>query len=133
MYRVIEQSPTLEEYLALRRLSGLSPKTSEQGERALVGSWFFCHVRDEDDRAVAMGRVIGDGGWYFHIADMATLPEFQRQGLGRMVLERLLSRVKAEAPAHPYVNLIADSAGQPLYTSLGFTDAAPGLGMQLRL
>ncbi|WP_370260313.1 hypothetical protein [Cryobacterium sp. TMT3-29-2] len=33
-----------------------------------------------------MGRIIGDGGWYFHIADMATLPEFQGRGLGRRSL-----------------------------------------------
>jgi len=33
-----------------------------------------------------MGRVIGDGGWYFHIVDMAVLPEHQRRGLGDAVL-----------------------------------------------
>jgi hypothetical protein len=28
-----------------------------------------------------MGRVIGDGGWYFHVVDMAVLPEHQRRDL----------------------------------------------------
>lgn len=137
MYHLVDEPPTLDEYLDLRRLSGLSPKTPEQGAPALTGSWYFCHVRtDADDpdpgRAVAMGRIISDGGWYFHIADVATLPEHQRQGLGRTVMNRLLDEIRAKAPADPYVTLIADPPGRRLYESLGFLDAAPSLGMRIR-
>ncbi|WP_419707148.1 GNAT family N-acetyltransferase [Promicromonospora sp. NFX87] len=138
MYRLVDEPPTLDEYLELRRASGLSPKTPEQGAPALTGNWYFCHVRTGADhadpgRAVAMGRIIGDGGWYFHIADIATLPEFQRQGLGRMVMDRLLDEIRAKAPADPYVTLLADPPGRRLYESLGFVDADPSLGMRIRL
>jgi ribosomal protein S18 acetylase RimI-like enzyme len=138
MYRLVDEPPSLDEYLDLRRSSGLSPKTPEQGAPALTGSWYFCHVRTDTDhadpgRAVAMGRIISDGGWYFHIADIATLPEFQRQGLGRTVMSRLLDEIRAKAPADPYVTLLADPPGRRLYESLGFVDAAPSLGMRIRL
>ncbi|WP_129788651.1 GNAT family N-acetyltransferase [Promicromonospora panici] len=144
MYRLVDEPPSLDEYLDLRRSSGLSPKTPEQGAPALTGSWYFCHVRTGGDaaadperadagRAVAMGRIISDGGWYFHIADIATRPEFQRQGLGRTVMNRLLDEIRAKAPADPYVTLIADPPGRRLYESLGFTDVAPSLGMRIRL
>jgi ribosomal protein S18 acetylase RimI-like enzyme len=138
MYRLVDEPPTLDEYLELRRSSGLSPKTPEQGAPALTGNWYFCHVRTDADhaepaRAVAMGRIIGDGGWYFHIADIATLPEFQRQGLGRMVMNRLLDEIRAKAPADPYVTLLADPPGRRLYESLGFVDADPSLGMRISL
>jgi ribosomal protein S18 acetylase RimI-like enzyme len=33
-----------------------------------------------------MGRTIGDGGWYLHIADIATDPAHQRRGIGRAVV-----------------------------------------------
>ncbi|MDR7385737.1 GNAT family N-acetyltransferase [Promicromonospora iranensis] len=133
MYRLVDEPPSLDEYLDLRRSSGLSPKSPEQGALALTGSWYFCHVRSDADRAVAMGRIIGDGGWYFHVADVATLPEFQRQGLGRMVMDRLLDEIRAKAPADPYVTLVADPPGRRLYESLGFVDVAPSLGMRLSL
>jgi len=133
MYRVVDEPPALDEYLDLRRSSGLSPKSPEQGALALTGSWFFCHVRTDDDRAAAMGRIIADGGWYFLIADIATLPEFQRQGLGRTVMTRLLDEIRAKAPADPDVTLIADPPGRKLYESLGFVDTAPSLGMRVRL
>src|SRR6478672_4601817 len=90
-YRLVEGPPTIPDYLRLRKESGLSPKTAAQGVAALPGSWFVCHIVHEDTgMAVAMGRVIGDGGWYFHIVDMATLPPHQRRGLGDLVLGTLL-------------------------------------------
>jgi GNAT superfamily N-acetyltransferase len=69
-----------------------------------------------------MGRVIGDGGWYFVIADMATLPEHQRHGIGGAILDSLLEDIQARAPQGAYVSLTADPPGRPLYASRGFTD-----------
>lgn len=133
-YLLIEEPPSLDDYLRLRVESGLTPKNREQGLGALSGSWYFCHVRSSDGVAVAMGRVIGDGGWYFHVADMATLPEHQRLGIGRLVLENLLDRIRSRAPAGAYITLIADQPGRALYERVGFVDSAPrGLGMQMLL
>jgi ribosomal protein S18 acetylase RimI-like enzyme len=123
--------PSLEDYLHLRAASGLTPKTPAQGEGALTGSWCWSVVRHEG-RAVAMGRVIGDGGWYFHVADVATLPDHQGRGLGRRVLADLLDQIDAAAPEGPYVTLMADAPGRRLYESMGFVETAPrSLGMRL--
>jgi len=133
-YLVVPEPPALDEYMTLRLESGLTPKSAEQSAGALTGSWTFCHVRAGDGAAVAMGRVIGDGGWYFHIADMATLPDHQHRGLGRLVLDHLLEQIRTRAPGSAYVTLIADAPGRRLYESAGFVESAPrGLGMQLIL
>lgn len=123
--------PAVAEYLELRRIAGLSTKTDEQARGALAHSWAFCHVCElQSGRAVAMGRVLGDGGWYFHIADMATDPAHQRRGLGTCILEWLIAQIDARAPADPYISLMADEAGQPLYRRFGFEPSA-SLGMVL--
>lgn len=125
-YALVWGPPTLDEYVGLRSRSGLSPVTEEQGAGALAHSWAFCHVRDAaTGEAVAMGRVLGDGGWYFHVTDMATLPEHQGRGLGRRVLTRLLARIEEAAPPGAYVTLNADAPGRRLYESLGFVETAP--------
>jgi GNAT superfamily N-acetyltransferase len=54
-----------------------------------------------------MGRSIGVGGWYFHLADMATHPDHQRRGLGRRVIEWLLDDIRARAPSGAFFSLIA--------------------------
>lgn len=124
-YVVVPAAPPLDAYLRLRAGAGLAPKTPEQGAGALAGSWSWCHVRTAQGDVVAMGRVVGDGGWYFLVADMATDPGHQRRGLGRRVLTRLLDDIRHRAPEGPYVTLFADAPGRALYESLGFRYAAP--------
>ena len=134
-YRLISAAPPVDAYLRLRADAGLSPKRADQARAALPGSWAAVHiVETATGTPVAMGRVIGDGGWYFHIADMAVLPGHQRQGLGDRVLTELLARIRAEAPAGAWVTLMADPPGRRLYTRHGFRETAPdSLGMALTL
>jgi GNAT superfamily N-acetyltransferase len=53
---------------------------------------------------VGMGRLIGDGGWYFHVVDMAVLPAHQRRGIGDCILTWLLDRVRDAAPPDAFVS-----------------------------
>jgi len=78
-----------------------------------------------------MGRIIGDGGWYFHIADIATLPDYQGRGLGRSVMEHLIAHIREVAPPNPYITLLADPPGRRLYEGLGFVPSDPTVGMRL--
>jgi GNAT superfamily N-acetyltransferase len=133
-YRLVMAAPPVADYLRLRREAGLSPKTEEQAVAALPGSWAACHVVAESGEVAGMGRLLGDGGWYFHVVDMAVLPAHQRRGLGDAILAALLDRVRAVAPPGAYVNLLADPPGRRLYERHGFADTAPGsVGMALRL
>lgn len=132
--RLVEGPPALEDYLRLRAESGLSPKTRAQAEAGLHGAWAAYHVVDDATGAtVGMGRVLGDGGWYFHVVDMAVLPTHQRRGIGAAVLAALLDVIAEKAPPDPYVTLMADEPGRPLYARFGFVETAPGtVGMVLR-
>lgn len=132
-YELTTRPPALDDYVRLRADSGLSPITREQSEPALINSWAWRSVRRRTSgETVAMGRLLGDGGWYFMVADMATLPQHQGRGLGRAVLESLLEQVRQEVPAGAYVTLMADAPGRPLYEKLGFVETAPrSVGMRL--
>ncbi|RIX28558.1 GNAT family N-acetyltransferase [Amnibacterium setariae] len=124
-YLLLPGAPAPEDYLRLRRESGLSPKTTGQAEAAIAGSWAFRRVETERGEVVAMGRVVGDGGWYFLVADMATLPGHQRRGIGGAVLDALLEEIRTRAEPGAYVTLTADPPGRRLYESRGFLDVAP--------
>jgi len=134
-YTLREGAPPAGDYLLLRVRAGLSPKTEEQAAAAISGSWAACHVVHEAEaRSVAMGRLIGDGGWYFHVVDMAVLPEHQRRGLGTAVLTYLLEQIRQRAPRNAYVSLLADPPGRGLYARSGFVESAPdAVGMVLVL
>ena len=125
-YRLEDGPPAVADYLSLRKRAGLTPKRQDQAEAALGGSWAAVHVVHEaDGTTVGMGRVLGDGGWYFHVVDMAVLPEHQGRGLGDAILSALLERIRREAPPGAFVNLIADPPGRKLYARHGFAPTAP--------
>lgn len=124
--RLVAGPPPLAAYLRLRSEAGLTPKTAEQGAAAIDGAWAAFHVLDEaSGEAVGMGRALGDGGWYFHIVDMAVLPAYQRRGIGAAVLQALLDEIAARAPQGPYITLMADEPGRPLYRRFGFVESGP--------
>lgn len=125
-YLLEDEAPSAEAYVHLRLAAGLTPRRLDQAVPALAGSWKAVHiVHIPSGETVAMGRVIGDGGCYFHIVDMAVLPAHQRQGLGDRVLTALMDCIRAAAPSGAYVNLLADAPGRRLYERHGFQETAP--------
>ena len=86
-----EAIPASDEYLALRKLAGLSAFSEEGAAIGLPNSWFAVCVRD-GDRLVGMGRVIGDGGLFFQIVDIAVDPALHRKGVGRAIMAALPAR-----------------------------------------
>jgi ribosomal protein S18 acetylase RimI-like enzyme len=82
-----------------------------------------------------MGRVVGDGALFFQIVDVAVEPEHQGQGLGKKILEALMTELRQRVPAEAYVSLIADGEAHRLYEQFGFELTAPasvGMAMWLR-
>lgn len=130
-YRIVVEPPSVDDYLRLRKESGLSARTAEEAENGVNGAWACAiAVHVESGETVGMGRVLSDGGWYFHIIDMAVLPHHQRKGIGDAILTALLDRIEAHAP-NAYVNLLADPPGRRLYERHGFVESAPAsVGMR---
>ncbi|KAK3695646.1 hypothetical protein B0T22DRAFT_455896, partial [Podospora appendiculata] len=129
-YNLHSGFPSVADYRNLRALAGLSLVTEAQATPIPSGSWYGCFVTftapdSTSGTPVAMGRIIGDGGWYFLIADMAVLPAHQRRGLGDAVLKHLLGHIKTHAPPGPYVTLFADVPGRRLYEKNGFEASLP--------
>ncbi|MGP5722541.1 GNAT family N-acetyltransferase [Corynebacterium casei] len=131
-YLLEHNAPDIDDYLRLRADTGLTPKTAKQADPIFESSWMWVRAIEKDSgQTIGMGRIIGDSGWCFLIADMATDPAHQRRGIGRAVLEGLLSTILTSAPDNPYIVLLADAPGRPLYQSMGFVETAPhSIGMQ---
>ena len=133
-YALRDGPPDVAAYLRLRGESGLTPKTRAQAQAALPGSWCARHaVHEPTGDIVGMGRVIGDGGWYFHIVDVAVLPDHRRRGIADAILTELVTEIRDRAPEGAFVTLLGDPAGRPLYRRHGFVETAPAsVGMKLR-
>lgn len=132
-YRLSLRTPEIGDYRRLREVAGLTPKTLEGAAAGLPNTWCAVVV-EHAGRAVGMGRVIGDGGLFFQIVDMAVEPAHQGRGLGKAVMAALMAELKARAPSQAYVSLIADGEAHRLYEQFGFRPTAPlSIGMAMML
>jgi len=132
-YSLVAEIPAVDDYLRLRVVAGLSPKTIEGASIGLPNSWFAVTLKFED-KAVGMGRVIGDGGTAFQIVDIAVEPEHQGKGLGKRFMAALIEKLHNDAPAGAYVSLIADGDAKHLYAKYGFEPVMPAsIGMATRV
>ena len=120
-YRFVAAVPTVEEHGALAISVGWRGDFHWGSVPAsLAGSLCGVVAYDGDDQPVAMGRVVGDGAFYFYIQDVAVHPDHQRQGLGSQVVRRLRDQIEAMAGADCFVGLFATPDGQTLYAREGF-------------
>ena len=125
--------PGDDEYRALRVAAWLSAMSAEGAALGLPASWCSVCVRDCGE-LIGMGRVVGDGGLFLFVVDIAVAPTRQGQGLGRRIMQALMDEIHARAPTRTMVALIADGTAYQLYEKFGFKLVAPGSqGMLLRL
>lgn len=116
--------PSIATYQQLRVAAGLSAKTTEAAAKGLPNSLFAVQVLLGDD-VVGMGRVIGDGGCFFQVVDIAVLPAHQGKGLGKLIMREISRFIDSDVPDSAYVSLIADGQAQDLYAQFGFQHTAP--------
>ena len=121
-FKAIEEVASVEDFLRLRENAGLSPKTRELAERGLPNSLYGVQVKD-GDHAVAMGRVVGDGGLNFEIVDIAVEPAYQGKGLGRVVMQHIMAYLEQAALPKAYISLIGDEPA--FYERFGFKSVRP--------
>lgn len=122
-YRIEARVPGIEDYLRLRQVSGLSPFSREAAEKGLPNSIFGVSLM-RGEEVVGMGRIIGDGGCFFQVTDIAIDPVHQGRGLAKWIMQALSDFI-ATLPKFAYVSLIADVPANRLYAQFGFEETAP--------
>lgn len=132
-FKFLPRAPAVEDYLRLRRVTGLSPFSEAAAETGLYGTYFGVSLLYEGT-VVGMGRIVGDGGLFFQIVDIAVVPDHQGCGLGVSIMSTLMEYLKEHAPPRAYVSLMADVPAHKLYEKFGFRETAPKtIGMAMRL
>ena len=69
----------------------------------------------KDDKLVAAGRLISDGICYGQIVDVGVLPEYQKQGIGKVIMNELM-----RGNGHLYIYLTSTFGNEEFYRKLGF-------------
>ncbi|MCZ0069956.1 GNAT family N-acetyltransferase [Bacillus sonorensis] len=123
--KVSHEVPTPHEYLELRKAAGLRAIHEDAAKTALNRSIFSTVVRGEQSELIGMGRIIGDGGCFFQIVDIAVKPAGQNEELKKMIMNEITDYLRRHAPAGAEVIIMADVPSIGLYQTYGFDYTYP--------
>ena len=129
MLEIKHHIPDIDSYIRLRKDTGLSPRSRKAAELGLPNSLFAVTAYD-GEKVVGMGRVIGDGGCNYEVVDVAIEPEYQGKGLGRSVMQAIMTYLEDGAPEGSYISMIADVPA--FYEKFGFKLCPDSEGMYIR-
>jgi len=68
-----------------------------------------------------MTRVIGDSGLYFYIQDVIVLPQYQKMGIGILMMKKVMRFLESDISPLTVVGLMASKGKEPFYEKFGFT------------
>ncbi|MHA2009076.1 MAG: GNAT family N-acetyltransferase [Promethearchaeota archaeon] len=117
---LVERIPSVEEYLTLRKAIKWKIVDKESCEKGLQGS-LYCVCAELYDELIGMARVIGDSGLYFYIQDVIVLPQYQKMGTGRLLMEKVMNFLENNLSPLTVVGLMASKGKEPFYEKFGFT------------
>ncbi len=117
-----KEAPTPEAYNDLRLRSKIGgPKPLAKARQALQNSLYVVSVYDGES-LIGLGRIIGDGAVSFAVTDVMVAEEYQRQGIGHMIMQHLDAWFAKHTDITSYIMLIANKPADRLYRKYGFED-----------
>jgi len=128
-----EKLPSPDNFFELFETTGWNKKyelSKDQLYIALKNSWYSISVYYED-KLVGFGRVICDGVVHALILDVIVIPGLQGHGIGKFVMDKLLTKCKQHKIRDIQLFSAKDKAG--FYEKLGFEcrdDNAPGMEIE---
>jgi len=132
-YIFSEEVPETKKFLGLFLTTGWndSYKLSEtELEFAIRNSW-YTYSAYNGHKLVGFGRLISDGIIHALILDLIILPEYQNQGLGKKILERLVDKCKEHQIRD--IQLFSVKNKSEFYEKSGFTrrpELSPGMELK---
>lgn len=112
---------TAEEFIELWQTAWESSPTFEQTQLAMQNTLFRVSVYDGDN-VVAMARLIGDLGLCYYIKDVVVRPEYQKMGLGKLLINEVKNFAKSQVVkgTSVFIEVCARPNKEGFYKKLGF-------------
>ncbi|MDD5052856.1 MAG: GNAT family N-acetyltransferase [Sulfuricurvum sp.] len=104
-----------DELAHLYKIAPLGNKNPNDLKIAFANSMYKCFIYD-GKKLVGVGRALADGVDVSYICDVAIHPEYQRCGLGKQIVNKLVEF----SQGYNKILLFASAGKEPFYSKLGF-------------
>ena len=82
----------------------------------------FIVVAKDGETTVGMARVVSDGGYIVLVVEVLVLPEYQRKGIGKIMMEKIMEFIRGNLKDGYciQVDLMAAKGKEEFYEKFGF-------------
>ena len=134
---IYTNSVSSEDCNKLRNSAGWPQMHIDQIEAGLKNSAFIVAAKD-GDITVGMARIVSDGGYVAFIVDVLVLPEYQKKGIGKTMMTKIMENIHSglRDEYRIQVDLMAAQGREGFYRKFGFAqrpDDYYGCGMTKRI
>ncbi|NQY34930.1 MAG: GNAT family N-acetyltransferase [Alteromonadaceae bacterium] len=120
-YTIKLESPWVEEFVNLRKRVGWRETDFEMAKTSLTNTLFHVVVRDHL-KLIGMGRVIGDGSMYFYVQDIVVEPDYQKQGIGHILMQQIEIFLSKHTKSGATITLMAAKGKEGFYRRYGYVE-----------
>ena len=123
-----------EDFVRLRIEVGLVEIPVEHARKALKNGLLNVSAIYHGE-LVGMGRLVGDGAMYWYLQEIIVLPEFQRKGIGTMIVNHLIDYAKANSITGKFTTIggVSAKGKEPFYQKMGFDIISNGIKKMIEI
>ncbi len=117
----LDYSLTVDEFLEVVESVGWKTYSKQQVKKALDNTMYAVSVKVDGDIA-GIGRVVGDSSIVCILTDICVKPEFQRMGIGSMIVRKLKQLIEnnVKPGEKMQVELTPTAGNEEFYKKAGF-------------
>lgn len=118
-----------DDYNELREKSGIGNKKSKENAKTAIENSLFITSIYDGDKLIAMARVVGDGAISLVVTDVMVDSEYQKNGLGRVLMNEINKYLDENFDEDSYIILLANTPYDKFYEKFHFQQFPNKKGM----
>ena len=132
--RLVDNILQAEDFIRLRIEAGFAEVPVEHARKALHNGLLNVSAIYKGE-LVGMGRLVGDGAMYWYLQEIVILPQFQRKGIGTMIVNHLVDYAKANSTTGKFTTIggVSAKGKEPFYEKMGFEIISNGMKKMIEI
>ena len=128
-YIIKNEAVSPDDYNELREKSGIGNKKSKENAKVAIENSLFITSIYDDDKLIAMARVVGDGAISLVVTDVMVDSQYQKNGLGRVLMNEINKYLDENYDEDSYIILLANTPYDAFYEKFHFKQFPNKKGM----
>ena len=132
--RLVDNILQAEDFIRLRIQTGFAEIPVDHARKALQNGLINVSAIYNGE-LVGMGRLVGDGAMYWYLQEIIILPQFQRKGIGTMIVNHLVDYARANSITGKFTTIggVSAKGKEPFYEKMGFEIISNGIKKMIEI